>query len=127
MRTRRNPNNKNMAAAATDNMATPCESGFPVKLLIDKTSKEIMFMEAESEFVDMILAVLRLPFGALVKLLSDEGHTKAIPSMRLLDSLQTIPTSVFTASDTITNVCSSLHLIESPFFLHIAKPFLFGL
>jgi hypothetical protein len=41
-----------------------------VKLLVDTKSKRVLFAEAEKEFVDFLFSLLKLPIGAVAKLVS---------------------------------------------------------
>jgi hypothetical protein len=49
-----------MASAAAPAAA---ECGLPVKLLVDRTTGDLMYMEVESEFVDLQLRLLGTPVG----------------------------------------------------------------
>lgn len=41
-----------------------------VQLLVQKSSKRVLYMEAGKDFVDMLFSFLMLPTGAVIKLIS---------------------------------------------------------
>ncbi len=41
-----------------------------VQLLVQKSTKRVLYMEAGKDFVDMLFSFLMLPIGAVIKLIS---------------------------------------------------------
>jgi hypothetical protein len=43
---------------------------FRVQLLVQKSNKRVLYMEAGKDFVDVLFSFLMLPIGAVIKLIS---------------------------------------------------------
>ncbi|XP_006654920.1 uncharacterized protein LOC102714463 [Oryza brachyantha] len=62
-----------------------------LKLLVDTKSKKVLFAEAGKEFVDFVFSLLKLPVGAVVKLITAETMNGSIG--RLYQSVEHISAS----------------------------------
>jgi len=93
--------------------AGEAEPGFPVKLLVDKSTKEIMYLEAESEFADMLINIMQMPIGGLIGFLAgDEKDLSVVnicsPALAIAKSLEELPEAVFKNAKVVHQTLSKL-------------------
>jgi hypothetical protein len=75
-----------------------------VTLLVEKTTKKVLYLEAGADFVDLLFSLLVLPIGSLIKLLAEKSPPSAslsdAPLLSLFRSVQTLDNSYFRQADT---------------------------
>jgi hypothetical protein len=62
----------------------------PLKILVDKQSNKVVFVEATKEFVDTLFSFLSLPLGTIVRLLAsinDQQHSESSPFLGSINNL----------------------------------------
>lgn len=62
------------------------EKGISITLMYSKTSKQILFVEAGKDFVDLVVGFLTLPIGCVIKVLSESEHFLKDPTKCHFDS-----------------------------------------
>jgi hypothetical protein len=45
--------------------------GIPVTIMYHRATRQVLFLEAGKDFVDLIMGFLTLPMGSIIKLLSE--------------------------------------------------------
>jgi hypothetical protein len=75
-----------------------------VTLLVEKTTKKVLYLEAGADFVDLLFSLLALPIGSLMKLLAEKSPPSAslsdAPLLSLFQSVQNLDNSYFRQADT---------------------------
>lgn len=75
-----------------------------VTLLVETTTKKVLYLEAGADFVDLLFSLLALPIGSLMKLLAEKSPPSAslsdAPLLSLFRSVQNLDNSYFRQADT---------------------------
>ncbi|KAK1370713.1 hypothetical protein POM88_036805 [Heracleum sosnowskyi] len=61
-------------------MAKKKETKIPLKVVIDREKKKVVFAEASSTLVDIVFSFLTLPMGTIVRLLAKHSHQSHVPA-----------------------------------------------
>lgn len=60
-------------------MAEKKETKIPLKVVIDREKKKVVFAEASSTFIDILFSFLMLPMGTIVRLLAKHSDQSYLP------------------------------------------------
>ncbi|KAK3002206.1 hypothetical protein RJ639_020975 [Escallonia herrerae] len=71
-----------------------------LKLLVDKSSKTVVYAEAGKDFVDFLFGLLELPLGSLMALINNLGRTAPSSFAKVYENVRNLDSSYFATINT---------------------------